>query len=440
MRVSAAAVACVLLVASSLSWSGDAVTPSEVMTCAGGAVLTTKTMTEDKYDAVAESVVALLKSLSPTCDTSNCEQADWAGCVLRMAGHDFMDFKDGKGGSDGCTDMSHADNKGLPECLSEGEHGVSLLQAYEQHCTTVSLADFLVIAAEAIMASSRAQADLDFKPTFRFGRTTSTSCEGAAHLLPNPLDSCGAVERTFVQNMGLSWRASAALMGVHSLGRAKIENSGFHGWWSDPENSRIFNNNYYVSLMAKGWQPETSVNGVAVKPQWGRIDQGLDNRLDDREHLTFDGHEMMLDTDMCLVYRENGEPVSSQKELSNEAAVDPQCCGWVTFSTGGTHCGTHQQCCGANNNDCGNPTRPDGPAAKDVIEFGNDEAKWLVEFKSAWAKATGNGFTNLKQLTPGTRKPTPVPTPAPAPVPAPRPSLFGGGGGLFGGRNGGLAR
>ena len=27
-------------------------------------------------------------------------------------------------------------------------------------------------------------------------------------------------------------------MGVHTLGRAKVENSGYHGWWSDPENSR----------------------------------------------------------------------------------------------------------------------------------------------------------------------------------------------------------
>ena len=47
-----------------------------------------------------------------------------------MAGHDFMDFKDGVGGSDGCTDMSHSDNSGLPECLHLGEFGISLKDAY----------------------------------------------------------------------------------------------------------------------------------------------------------------------------------------------------------------------------------------------------------------------------------------------------------------------
>ena len=30
-----------------------------------------------------------------------CPQADWAGCVLRMAGHDFVDFQWGAG--EGCN-------------------------------------------------------------------------------------------------------------------------------------------------------------------------------------------------------------------------------------------------------------------------------------------------------------------------------------------------
>mmetsp|Transcript_11139 Transcript_11139/g.31325 ORF Transcript_11139/g.31325 Transcript_11139/m.31325 type:complete len:385 (+) Transcript_11139:68-1222(+) len=313
-----------------------ATTPSELMTCPGGAIPTTLNMTEETYEAVAASVVDLLLSLDAACDASSCQQADWAGCVLRMAGHDFMDFKDGQGGSDACTDMTHLDNTGLLECLATGEHGVSLLQAYQLHCTAVSLADFLVIAAEAIMSASRPQADLDFKATFKYGRTTSDDCDGAADLLPNPLRGCPAVEETFLQNMGLTWRGAAALMGVHSLGRAKIENSGFHGWWSDPVNSRIFNNNYYVSIMAKGWVPETSIGDVSFKSQWGRSDSGQDT--------SFDGHEMMLNTDMCLAYTEDQVPVNS---------LDHTCCAWVTFQTGGSRCGNRGQCCGQERNDCG---------------------------------------------------------------------------------------
>ena len=85
-----------------------------------------------------------LESLPTICTASDCPQADWAGCVLRMAGHDFMDFANGQGGSDACTDMADADNGGLSACLANGEHGISLQEVYQNYCTSVSLADFLV--------------------------------------------------------------------------------------------------------------------------------------------------------------------------------------------------------------------------------------------------------------------------------------------------------
>lgn len=394
-------------------------TPSELMTCPNGAVLTTASMTTAQYDAVATSVTQVYNSLDSACTASSCKRADFAGCVVRMAGHDFMDYKDGVGGANACTDMSHADNAGLSECLHTGEHGVHLDQAYTEHCTEVSLADFLVIAAEAIMTATRSQVtgtQPSFRDHFKYGRTTSTSCDDAAHLLPNPHNGCNAVGETFVSNMGLSWRQAAALMGVHSLGRAQISKSGFHGWWSDPVNSGIFNNDYYISLMAKGWRPETSVNGQAVKSQWGRSDQGQDN--------SFDGHEMMLDTDMCLAYTFGGEPVNS---------LEHNCCAWVTFQVGGATCGDKPACCGPRVADCGDVRNPDGPAADDVIEFGNDESVWLAVFQQAWTTATENGF-NLTPLDVESPTPTETPTeqptqhpggrrrsPPPPPPPAPRP-------------------
>jgi hypothetical protein len=39
-----------------------------------------------------------------------------AGCLLRFAGHDLMDYRVGAkdiGGSDGCVDFSSGDNAGL---------------------------------------------------------------------------------------------------------------------------------------------------------------------------------------------------------------------------------------------------------------------------------------------------------------------------------------
>eukprot|EP00971_Amphidinium_carterae_P045989 905026-Amphidinium_carterae.1 len=87
--------------------------------------------------------------------------------------------------------------------------------------------------------------------------------------------------------MGLSWRQAAALMGVHSLGRARPENSGYDGWWSDAVNSRKFNNNYYASIVGKGWMPEQLSQN---KNQWKRSDAGKDRGATQ-------GKEMMLNTD-----------------------------------------------------------------------------------------------------------------------------------------------
>ena len=203
--------------------------------------------------------------------------------------------------------------------------------------------------------------------------------------------------KNFLDGLGLTW-AQAALMGVHTLGRAEVSNSGYQGWWSDPENSRQFNNNYYVSLLAKGWIPELAVSGNAGKNQWERSDIGRDT--------SFDGHEMMLNTDLCLVYSENGQnggPV---------LATEHDCCAWLTSDTiqdavannEGEYCGgspgrgERGQCCGNQNNDCGNRDNPTGPAADAVLRFAADEPAWLESFAEAWLIATENGHAELHPL------------------------------------------
>ena len=382
-------------------------TPTKLMSCSSP-VDVTSCMSFDQYDTIVTAVRNELESLPSTCTASNCPQADWAGCVLRMAGHDFMDFANGQGGSDACTDMEDPENAGLPECLSAGEHGKSLQDVYHQICHMVSLADFLVIAAEAVIASTRARHEaatagapsLDLRSRFKFGRQTASSCSFAVGRLPDPERGCVAVDETFVQRMGLSWSQAAALMGVHTLGRAKVENSGYHGWWSDPENSRRFNNNYYVSLVAKGWIPEHSISGNSNKNQWERSDIGRDTSTD--------GHEMMLNTDVCLVWTEG-------RQDTPVVAKDENCCAWLQSrivggaaidNNGGEFCGSRnargreerQNCCGNNNDDCGDEDDPQGPAANAVLNFAADEGAWINTFVVAWGIATENGHTSLQSL------------------------------------------
>lgn len=75
-----------------------------------------------------------------------------AGCTLRLAGHDFMDFRyltttTTQGGSDGCINFNDGDNGGLLDCINN----YGLPSVYANYCSIVSLADFLVIAGEAVM-------------------------------------------------------------------------------------------------------------------------------------------------------------------------------------------------------------------------------------------------------------------------------------------------
>jgi len=344
-----------------------------------------------------------------------------------MAGHDFMDFKDGEGGSDACTDMTHPENNGLAECMATGEVfglakvRVSMLEAYRMHCTEVSLADFIVIAAEAVMID-RASKDKkswltkQFKRNFRFGRTTNIKdCDYVVGRLPDPEHDCSDVKRVFVDNMGLTVREAAALSGVHTLGRAIQKHSGYEGWWSDPKNSRKFNNDYFVSMLAKGWQQKRSVGGDPKKNMWIRSDVGRDKR---------DNHEMMLNSDMCLAYKHNGEDLNAKKH---------RCCAWLDppLPDGGIPQAVidnmpDKQLCGApplppgnesrivccdtfkdpvNAADCGSPLTPTGIAVKDVFEFASDEDKWLASFVTAWKKATENGMdSKLKKLLPNEKR------------------------------------
>jgi catalase (peroxidase I) len=298
----------------------------------------------------------------------------------------------GSGGADGCTNMEAADNAGLSACLVDGEHGHSLRDVYHGFSTQVSLADFIVIAAEAVMATSRGFVSTDageslrasFKNAFRYGRTTATSCVDAEKLLPDPERGCAAVEDTFVKNMGLSWGESAALMGVHTIGKASVNNSGYAGRWSNPQASRLFNNDYFVSLVTKGWRPLNTICGNDAKNAWYMAGPGFPDVFPpEQEHL-----QMMLNTDLCLAYSANVSSASN-------------CCAWQENAANDSANGTkREQLCWDDLHmpDCGSTVQLDGSAGADVKQFAEDEAKWLEVFLQAWDKATSNGIRGLTPL------------------------------------------
>jgi len=393
--------------------------PAEVMTCGAQAPSTTQHMTCHDYDAVSAAVIGLYNSLPTDCNDLDCPQQEFAGCVTRLAGHDLMDYKDNEGGADACVDLQHPINRGLAQCLrGDGSGRPTVLNAYREFCGSISLADFVVIATEAVMSVLRQNFHqaypslwgslepfnpMDFRSSFRFGRTTAAECAWSESRMPNP-ENGSEIVRVLQENMGLDTASKTAIMGLHGIGRARVNNSGYDGWFVDAQKARQLGTHYYAAMVGQGFVAEVKVASNPGKNQWIRADvgRGRDRAL---------GKNMMLNTDLCLLHGQNN---AGSKVLN--ATSDAPCCAWAMPNDqipnlkqlDGRYCGSKSRsnimtidgfgqqrstCCTGNAEapaDCSLPRKPSGGAAAAVINFADQDTAWVGTFQSAWAHATGN--------------------------------------------------
>ena len=83
--------------------------------------------------------------------------------------------------------------------------------------------------------------------------------------------------------------------------------------------------------------------------------------------------------------------IASNEPANTMCGVDSTAYDLLTFGQ------KRAQCCGsARDTDCGSARNPAGSASADVLSFANSETTWLTTFKTAWAKATSNGFASLQ--------------------------------------------
>lgn len=82
----------------------------------------------------------------------------------------------------------------------------------------------------------------------------------------------------------------AAILGAHTLGSAKVENSGYRGSWTSSPG--VFDNDYYRQMITRGWGPDRAVDGNEERNQWKTVDHGPEDGL-------------MLNSDLCLAYDNN---------------------------------------------------------------------------------------------------------------------------------------
>lgn len=186
-----------------------AIYPSEALTCSRGAATTTDKKAFNSVENYKEVVEAMIKSF----DTNSKEdQKSYVACMVRLAGHDFMDFRneDGKtsGGMDGCMHFDDPAHAGLPECLDK----FKVQDVYEQFCHHLSLADFIVLATEATYIRTASKYDANnkfgrgtlgsrFMNRFKVGRKTAATCPENVGFMPSPMNGCEDLKKIFVDHL-----------------------------------------------------------------------------------------------------------------------------------------------------------------------------------------------------------------------------------------------
>jgi hypothetical protein len=113
------------------------------------------------------------------------------------------------------------------------------------------LADFLVIAAEAVMGRTAEKYNANdyyeqgsvaqaFLEDFKFGRTAVNTCPNNSGLMPDAENGCDGLSAIFIDHIyngqsGREWEFTAAISGAHTLGSASIDRSGYNGFWSSAD-------------------------------------------------------------------------------------------------------------------------------------------------------------------------------------------------------------
>lgn len=135
------------------------------------------------------------------------------------------------GGADGCVNFADDDNSGIHTCIANS--GIEAV--YQKHCDLVSLADFIVIAAEAVMGRTATSYNKDsyfkdgtlargFRDRFAAGRTTKETCPSNLGFMPDAEFGCDHVNRLFTTHIFKDAKyahykyLTPAIQGAHTIG------------------------------------------------------------------------------------------------------------------------------------------------------------------------------------------------------------------------------
>ncbi|XP_067950529.1 uncharacterized protein [Watersipora subatra] len=142
-----------------------------------------------------------------------------------------------------------------------------VMELWEELDPSISFADFVVLVGTTAVEKGMAQSGGPGKRNipFRTGRTTCADPEEYEQNHQFPRGEDPESLSFLMTEFGLSKKQAVALMGAHSLGRCREDNSGFEGPWD--ETPQTLDNGYYRSLVNTKFDLEEASNGFT---QWSK--------------------------------------------------------------------------------------------------------------------------------------------------------------------------
>jgi len=202
--------------------------------------------------------------------------------AVRLAFHDCV----GPDGCDGCINPKEPADNGLQPIIK------LLVDARNENFPSISNADFWQIAGIVALKNANERMNLDFvggRPDCPTSPETSVFAQ-----FPNPNMTRSQMMTWFRDNesgFGMGERDVTALMGAHSLGRARKENGGYKFSWT-PTKEHIFDNEYYQLMY----------NFAPMYLNQNQNDIGPDKKYQWVVKLPRGQTFMFLNTDMELLY------------------------------------------------------------------------------------------------------------------------------------------
>jgi len=163
-----------------------------------------------------------------------------------------LSFHDCVGGCDGCLNINNTENNGLADLVA-GLEAVYQDNGFE---SLVSRADMWAILGvwavqQTIDRSNENGVTVpNLQVNYTYGRVDCATAPYSSTIgnFPHATFNHNQIMSYFSQEFGFSTLEVTALMGAHTLGRANILNSGFHGTWVQDE-AGLFNNKYFSNLV-----------------------------------------------------------------------------------------------------------------------------------------------------------------------------------------------